>query len=144
MIGNNIFKDIFIILWARRKANAFRVQKMPKNIFELFEMFIDFQELVLRFLVSQTIFYPLNPPETYLVWQISKNQCLWRSQLEKLLRKKNHGEKSVQKLEKSVTLPSGSRFYKIFWSTFWSSLRIIWEFLILQDIVVRTRKTRWQ
>ena len=113
------------------------MHKMPKNISELFEMFIDFQKLVLRFLVSQTIFvHPLNPPpETYLVWQISKNQCLWRSQLEKLLRKKNHGEKSVQKLEKSVTLPSGSRFYKIFWSTFWSSLRIIWEFLILQDIV---------
>ena len=41
----------------------------------------------------------------------------------------------MQKPEKSVTLPSGSRFYKIFWSTFWSSLKIIWEFLILQDIV---------
>ena len=53
----------------------------------------------------------------------------------KVTEKKNHGEKSVQKLEKSVTLPSGSRFYKIFWSTFWSSLKIIWEFLILQDIV---------
>ena len=53
----------------------------------------------------------------------------------KVTEKKNHGEKSVQKLEKSVTLPSGSRSYKIFWSTFWSSLRIIWEFLILQDIV---------
>ena len=73
MIGNNIFKDIFIILCARRKANAFRMQqnerltpfrckKLAKNIFELFEMFIDFQELVLRFLISQTIFLSFKPP----------------------------------------------------------------------------------
>ena len=77
MIGNNIFKDIFIILWARRKANAFRMQqnerltpfrckKMQKHIFELFEMFIDFQELVLSFFFSQTIFYPSKPP-----WNLS-------------------------------------------------------------------------
>ena len=104
-------------------------------MFELFEMFIDFQKLVLRFLISQTIFYPLNPP-----WNLSSVTDLEKSMslevsARKITEKKNHGEKSVQKLEKSVTLPSGRRFYKIFWSTFWSSLRIIWEFLILQDIV---------
>mgnify|MGYP001187394609 CR=1 FL=1 len=56
------------------KANAFRMQqnerltpfrckKLAKNMFELFEMFIDFQELVLRFLVSQTIFFlSFKPP----------------------------------------------------------------------------------
>ena len=42
------------------KANAFRMQKNAKNIFELFEMFINFQELVLRFLISQTIFLSFN------------------------------------------------------------------------------------
>ena len=127
---------MFLLFCGRdERLTPFGCKKMPKNIFELFEMFIDFQKLVLRFLISQTIFYPLNPP-----WNLSSVTDLEKSMslevsARKITEKKNHGEKSVQKLEKSVTLPSGRRFYKIFWSTFWSSLRIIWEFLILQDIV---------
>ena len=94
-----------------------------------------FKNSFLDFWFPKLFFYPLNPP-----WNLSSVTDLEKSMplevsARKLTEKKNHGEKSVQKLEKSVTLPSGSRFYKIFWSTFWSSLRIIWEFLILQDIV---------
>ena len=104
MIGNNIFKDISIILWARRKANAFRMQqnerltpfrckKLAKNIFELFEMFIGFQELVLIFF-PKLFFYPLKPP-----WNLSSVTDLEKSMpLEVSARKVTEKKKSWWKI----------------------------------------------
>ena len=43
----------------------------------------------------------------------------------KVTERKKHGEKSVQKLEKSVKLPSGSRSYKIFGPLFGLLINII-------------------
>ena len=112
------------------------MQKSAKNTFSNFLRCSSiFKNSFWDFWFPKLFFHPLSPP-----WNLSSVTDLEKSMslevsARKFTEKKNHGEKSVQKLENSVTLPSGSRSYKICWSTFWSSLKIIWEFPILQDIV---------
>ena len=109
MIGNNIFKDIFLILCARRKANAFRMQqnerltpfrckKLANNIFELLRCSSIFKNSFWVFFSPKLFFYPLKPP-----WNLSSVTDLEKSMpLEVSARKITEKKNMVKNLCKNL------------------------------------------
>ena len=117
MIGNNIFKDIFIILWARRKANAFRMQKnAQKTCSNFLRCSSIFKNSFLDFWFPKLFFYPLKPP-----WNLS----------------------SVTDLEKSMSLEVSARKVTEKKKSWWKICAKTWKICdttvgkpILQDLLV--------